>query len=387
MPPMSRGLRTFSFFGRYLSSSAPSSKPGLSKLPPPLPKTEASSPNGAHASPASDAQEIPGHGPSAPYGPLRAPPGPPPLAVRLKMRFSGPVWTTIRLFLRLLPWLPPLLLLAYHSPYQIMWVNGPSMTPYLNTNYSSETPNTEDRVLVRRFRDFRNRTVSAVEPGHICLQRGMIVVFRTPHDPNKIAVKRIVGVAGDRVRPRPGYPGGPGKVIVPYNHLWVEGDVESRDKSVDSNWYGPISQNLVIGYVKFVLSPWYRPSLVNWQQHGYPAKLRVEDNAMHQLHPDEQTDPFKNGTAERVLQSIKQHPGRLQEMQTKRKEMEHLAFMLHQSQQEIDKGDPATVALATEIVERLEPVVTGINRLRQPDSLQEPGADAIETATMADRDR
>lgn len=64
----------------------------------------------------------------------------------------------------------------------------------------------------------------------------------------ELFVKRVVGVAGDRVRPRarPGGPGGAAVVVVPRGHYYVEGD---GAHSVDSAWWGPVPAADVLGVV------------------------------------------------------------------------------------------------------------------------------------------
>ena len=85
-------------------------------------------------------------------------------------------------------------------------------------------------------------------------------------DAENVAVKRVLGVGGDRVTVRPG--GGRGQegrymqirglggketVVVPWNHVWVEGDADDSGVSMDSNVYGVVSENLVSGVVVAVL--------------------------------------------------------------------------------------------------------------------------------------
>src|SRR6516164_7219575 len=64
--------------------------------------------------------------------------------------------------------------------YQPVKVEGTSMMPSLED---------QERIFVNKF-------VYRLEP----IQRGDIVVFRYPRDPSKSYIKRVIGVAGDRVR-------------------------------------------------------------------------------------------------------------------------------------------------------------------------------------------
>src|SRR6516225_8090188 len=64
--------------------------------------------------------------------------------------------------------------------YQPVKVEGTSMMPSLDD---------QERIFVNKF-------VYRLEP----IERGDIVVFHYPHDPSKSFIKRVIGVAGDRVR-------------------------------------------------------------------------------------------------------------------------------------------------------------------------------------------
>src|ERR671924_2237553 len=64
--------------------------------------------------------------------------------------------------------------------YQPVKVEGTSMMPSLED---------QERIFVNKF-------VYRLEP----IQRGDIIVFRYPRDPSKSYIKRVIGVAGDRVR-------------------------------------------------------------------------------------------------------------------------------------------------------------------------------------------
>src|SRR5947199_8056483 len=64
--------------------------------------------------------------------------------------------------------------------YQPVKVEGTSMMPSLDD---------QERIFINKF-------VYRIEP----IQRGDIVVFRYPRDPAKSFIKRVIGVAGDRIR-------------------------------------------------------------------------------------------------------------------------------------------------------------------------------------------
>jgi len=92
---------------------------------------------------------------------------------------------------------------------------------------------------------------------------------RTPHDPNKKAVKRIIGLEGDVVRTKAPYP--VEYVRVGEGHVWVEGDGE---KSGDSNQYGPISRQLITGHITHIMLPLERAGRVKWWEHQERAGIQ-----------------------------------------------------------------------------------------------------------------
>ncbi|EER38622.1 mitochondrial inner membrane protease subunit Imp2 [Histoplasma capsulatum H143] len=161
-----------------------------------------------------------------------------------------------------------LLLLSDHL-VQVMWVNGPSMTPCLNEGYG-ETNLVKDMILVKKWEPTRN------------LKRGMVVTFPSHLNPSNTTVKRIIALPGDRVTPR--HQSGGSAQIVPWNHVWVEGDASDAKKTMDSNTYGPVSMSLISGRVMCVL--WPRMRMLRWDDWaregtGAAAKrLRVEEDAV-----------------------------------------------------------------------------------------------------------
>jgi len=133
------------------------------------------------------------------------------------------------------------------------------------------------------------------------LERGMVVVFQVPYDPERGVVKRIVGLEGDIVVPAPEGSGANWRdrrkmrsrwqegnemddissgrwiegdvedsaetvakagVLVPYGHVWVEG--VNQAASVDSNDYGPISKSLITGIATKIVFP--RGRTMPWEQ-------------------------------------------------------------------------------------------------------------------------
>jgi signal peptidase I len=132
--------------------------------------------------------------------------------------------------------------------YQPVKVEGTSMMPSLQD---------QERIFVNKF-------VYRLEP----IARGDIVVFRYPRDPSKSYIKRVVGVAGDRIRIDDGqvyvngarlgeeyvpvsyedersYP----EIVVPPNCYFVLGD--HRSMSNDSRDFGPVNENFIYGKAVF----------------------------------------------------------------------------------------------------------------------------------------
>jgi mitochondrial inner membrane protease subunit 2 len=89
--------------------------------------------------------------------------------------------------------------------------------------------------------------------------------IRCPLDPEKIQVKRVIGLEWDVIDARPPYP--ERLVRVPQGHIWVEGDAKETDKTLDSNTYGPISKQLVTGQISHILLPLRKAGAVRWWEY------------------------------------------------------------------------------------------------------------------------
>ena len=132
--------------------------------------------------------------------------------------------------------------------YQPVKVEGTSMMPSLED---------QERIFVNKF-------VYRLEP----IERGDIVVFRYPRDPSKSYIKRVIAVAGDRVRIDAGvvyvngrrlgedyvprmyedvrsYP----ETIVPPHSYFVLGD--HRNLSNDSRDFGTVDEDFIYGKAVF----------------------------------------------------------------------------------------------------------------------------------------
>ena len=132
--------------------------------------------------------------------------------------------------------------------YQPVKVEGVSMMPSLED---------QERIFVNKF-------VYRLEP----ISRGDVVVFRYPRDPSKSYIKRVIGVAGDRIRIDGGqvYVNGAAldedyvppayddarsfpETVVPPHTYFVLGD--HRSMSSDSREFGPVNQSSIYGKAVF----------------------------------------------------------------------------------------------------------------------------------------
>jgi len=132
--------------------------------------------------------------------------------------------------------------------YQRVKVEGTSMMPTLQN---------QERVFINKF-------VYKLEP----IEAGDVIVFRYPRDPAKSYIKRVIALAGDRVRIDAGvvyingqrmsedyvprmyedvrsYP----ETIVPPHAYFVLGD--HRNLSNDSRDFGPVDEDFIYGKAVF----------------------------------------------------------------------------------------------------------------------------------------
>lgn len=132
--------------------------------------------------------------------------------------------------------------------YQPVKVEGTSMMPSLDD---------QERIFVNKF-------VYHLGP----IQRGDIVVFHYPRDPSKSFIKRVIALAGDKIKIDDGrvfvngvaleedyvpsvyedqrsYP----ELVVPGNSYFVLGD--HRTMSQDSREFGPVNVSFIYGKAVF----------------------------------------------------------------------------------------------------------------------------------------
>lgn len=172
-------------------------------------------------------------------------------------------------------------------------VEGTSMLPQLHDG---------ERLLVNKLVYYKIQSVSW---GHI--ERGDIVVFWFPEDPDKSFVKRVIGLPGETIELRNGkvyvngielnedyldplynsaLPNVPSK-FVEKHHYFVLGD--NRDNSLDSRSWGLVPEKYIYGKAFF---RYWKPSNVGFLQHGEydesvpkPSPTATPDDT--DLRPDE----------------------------------------------------------------------------------------------------
>ncbi|GFF36515.1 mitochondrial inner membrane protease subunit 2 [Aspergillus udagawae] len=228
-----------------------SSKPPVPPTTPPSTSAPASA--AANPSPSLPQTQTPTPTQSSPR------PNRPSLSSLFRQRYATlptPVRRTFRVLRILAPIVPIGIFFSEHV-LQVMWVRGPSMTPFLNEDY--EAMHTKSDMVLVNMWPFGGAGWPWERKRR--LERGMLVTFRSPANPKHTAIKRVIGLPGDRITTRE--PCMKASQIVPFNHVWLEGDAEDPKKSLDSNTYGPVSISLITGRVIAVLRPQFR--WLNWR--------------------------------------------------------------------------------------------------------------------------
>jgi signal peptidase I len=159
-------------------------------------------------------------------------------------------------------------------------VEGTSMVPQLQDG---------ERLLVNKLVYYKFQSVSW---GHI--ERGDIVVFWYPKEPDKSYVKRVIGLPGETVEVRDGrvfidgnelkeeyldvehnqsLPSWPLKRVEDH-YYFVMGD--NRDNSSDSRYWGLVPEKYVYGKAFF---RYWKPQNMGFLQHGeYQQEPKPESN-------------------------------------------------------------------------------------------------------------
>jgi signal peptidase I len=125
------------------------------------------------------------------------------------------------------------------------------------------------------FHDYEYLIINELTYHFEPLERGQVIVFRYPRDPQEFFIKRVIGLPGEQVQIKDGkviiyntaYPNGltlnepylgPGvltesnndnKITLNSDEYYVLGD--NRSASQDSRFFGPVNKSFIIGSVWF----------------------------------------------------------------------------------------------------------------------------------------
>lgn len=204
---------------------------------------------------------------------------------RLKRESKRGLWTeSLKLFRDIVLIVAILILLGVFVAQPVV-VEGTSMLPQLQDG---------ERLLVDKLVYYK---IKSFDWGHI--ERGDVIVFWFPKDPDKSYVKRVIGLPGEEVEVRDGtvfvdgrelnepyidpernqsLPSSPLKKVEEH-YYYVMGD--NRDNSSDSRLWGTVPEKYIYGKAFF---RYWNPSSIGFITHAEynleaakPADERVED--------------------------------------------------------------------------------------------------------------
>jgi len=195
--------------------------------------------------------------------------------VRLRTESRQGLWSESLKLLRDIILIVAVFILLGVFVAQPVVVEGTSMLPQLHDG---------ERLLVNKMVYYKFQSVGW---GH--LERGDIVVFWYPHDPDKSYVKRVIGLPGETVELRSGkvfidgqelnepyldtehnrsLPNFQSKKVDEY-YYFVMGD--NRDNSSDSRYWGLVPEKYIYGKAFF---RYWKPSEIGFLEHG---KYNIEE--------------------------------------------------------------------------------------------------------------
>nr|KAF6465537.1 inner mitochondrial membrane peptidase subunit 1 [Rousettus aegyptiacus] len=85
------------------------------------------------------------------------------------------------------------------------------------------------------------------------IQRGDIIIAKSPSNPKSNICKRVIGLEGDKILTSSPSDFFKSHSYVPVGHVWIEGD--NLQNSTDSRSYGPIPYGLIRGRIFFKIWP------------------------------------------------------------------------------------------------------------------------------------
>ncbi|XP_060797818.1 mitochondrial inner membrane protease subunit 1 isoform X1 [Neoarius graeffei] len=109
------------------------------------------------------------------------------------------------------------------------------------------------------------------------IEKGDIVIAKSPFDPHMNICKRVIGLEGDKVCTSSPSDTFKTHTFVPRGHVWLEGD--NLQNSTDSRSYGPVPYGLIQGRVclKVLWFPLQSKDMqvrLTWGDHGLMIGLK-----------------------------------------------------------------------------------------------------------------
>ena len=142
------------------------------------------------------------------------------------MSTKAALWRGVKIALGI----APVAVLVFDNVGSIAAIKGRSMQPTFNANGLSS-----DHVWVSKLGiGYHNHTRGDIVAVRLSFRyHNMLNLQRSPDEPNKLYVKRMIALPGDRVRTLDS-----DVIQIPDGHCWIEGDNYRRSK--DSNTFGPV---------------------------------------------------------------------------------------------------------------------------------------------------
>jgi len=143
-------------------------------------------------------------------------------------------------------------------------ISGKSMQPTLNPSLVCKV---EEMTLRQKWIESDWVWVNCWRAMKHKVDRGNLIVYVSPKNPEELLIKRVIATEGDIVETNGSGDYPLPRVRIPSGHVWVQGD--NRAVSVDSNKYGPVSLGLMVGVATHILWPLSRASRISSDTETY----------------------------------------------------------------------------------------------------------------------
>lgn len=160
-------------------------------------------------------------------------------------------------------WLPVLIFVHDHL-VSIGMIQGESMQPTLNPDANGLW---KDWVLLKRWGLHR-------QDGTLNIERGHVVMIKSPIEPDVYLAKRVLALEGDIVQTRTK---ASSCVKIPKGYVWVEGDEGFRSR--DSNTYGAVPTALIHAKITHIIWPWWRIGRIAQRSERHTRVDRVTERS------------------------------------------------------------------------------------------------------------